>query len=61
VCPFLAGCLGILEDAGYADAFVEAAAALDSSGSSSSGLAEVEGLWRWTGHVTEPICECHHM
>ena len=48
------GCLRILEEAGYVDAFAQSALAQDGS-AASGGLAEVEGLWRWTGHVHEPI------
>lgn len=42
-----AGCLGVLEEAGYADAF----SAMVGGGA----LADVKGLWRWTGHVGEPV------
>ena len=48
------GCLRILEEAGYVDAFAHSAFAQHGS-PASGGLAEVEGLWRWTGHVHEPI------
>lgn len=49
------GCLRILDDAGYVDAFAQSALLQDNSSTASQGLAEMEGLWRWTGHVTEPI------
>jgi endonuclease/exonuclease/phosphatase family metal-dependent hydrolase len=48
------GCLRILEEAGFVDAFAKSALSKHKS-PASTGLAEVDRLWRWTGHVDEPI------
>ena len=48
------GCLSILEEAGFVDAFAEGALSQHDS-PTRTGLAEVDGLWQWTGHVDEPI------